>query len=84
MVFRVPTACCLPDPGPDHDRVLLYDEPEQYPDRAEGRHGQPREVYHGNEQRPEGAGYAGGIMSAAMDGMKVAEKIIEKYKVNYE
>ncbi|MGI6020139.1 MAG: NAD(P)/FAD-dependent oxidoreductase [Lachnospiraceae bacterium] len=25
----------------------------------------------------EGAGYAGGIMSAAMDGMKVAEKIIE-------
>lgn len=32
----------------------------------------------------EGAGYAGGIMSAAMDGMKVAEKIIEKYKVNYE
>jgi len=27
----------------------------------------------------EGAGYAGGIMSAAMDGMKVAEKIISKY-----
>lgn len=27
----------------------------------------------------EGAGYAGGIMSAAMDGMKVAEKIAEKY-----
>ena len=29
----------------------------------------------------EGAGYAGGIMSAAMDGLKVAEKIIEKYRV---
>ncbi len=27
----------------------------------------------------EGAGYAGGIMSAAMDGLKVAEKIAEKY-----
>lgn len=29
----------------------------------------------------EGAGYAGGIMSAAMDGMKVAEAIIRKYSV---
>ncbi len=28
----------------------------------------------------EGAGYAGGIMSAAMDGMKVAEAIIRKYE----
>ncbi len=28
----------------------------------------------------EGAGYAGGITSAAMDGMKVAEKIISKYR----
>ena len=28
----------------------------------------------------EGAGYAGGIMSAAMDGLKVAERIIESYK----
>lgn len=28
----------------------------------------------------EGAGYAGGIMSAAMDGLKVAEAIITKYK----
>lgn len=27
----------------------------------------------------EGAGYAGGIMSAAMDGLKVAEKILQKY-----
>lgn len=27
----------------------------------------------------EGAGYAGGIMSAAMDGLKVAEKVAEKY-----
>jgi hypothetical protein len=27
----------------------------------------------------EGAGYAGGIMSAAVDGIKVAEKIIENY-----
>ena len=27
----------------------------------------------------EGAGYAGGIMSAAVDGIKVAEAIIEKW-----
>ena len=27
----------------------------------------------------EGAGYAGGITSAAMDGMKVAEAVIRKY-----
>lgn len=30
----------------------------------------------------EGAGYAGGIMSAAMDGLKIAEKIIQKYNKN--
>jgi len=30
----------------------------------------------------EGAGYAGGIMSAAVDGIKVAEKIIAKYSPN--
>lgn len=28
----------------------------------------------------EGAGYAGGITSAAIDGIKVAEAIIKKYK----
>ena len=28
----------------------------------------------------EGAGYAGGITSAAMDGIKVAEKIVQKYQ----
>lgn len=27
----------------------------------------------------EGAGYAGGITSAAMDGLKVAEAILKKY-----
>ena len=27
----------------------------------------------------EGAGYAGGIMSAAMNGIRVADKIIDKY-----
>ena len=29
----------------------------------------------------EGAGYAGGIMSAAMDGMKTAEAILKKYEM---
>lgn len=28
----------------------------------------------------EGAGYAGGIMSSAVDGMKTAEQIISKYQ----
>lgn len=32
----------------------------------------------------EGAGYAGGIVSAAVDGITVAERIIEKYKFNEE
>ncbi len=32
----------------------------------------------------EGAGYAGGIMSAAMDGLKVAEAIGAKYKPDFE
>jgi uncharacterized FAD-dependent dehydrogenase len=30
----------------------------------------------------EGAGYAGGILSAAADGMRIAEKICEKYEKN--
>ena len=30
----------------------------------------------------EGAGYAGGIMSAAVDGLKVAESIIKLYNYN--
>ena len=29
----------------------------------------------------EGAGYAGGITTAAIDGIKVAEEIIKKYKI---
>ena len=28
----------------------------------------------------EGAGYAGGIVSAAVDGIKVAEEIVKKYQ----
>jgi hypothetical protein len=30
----------------------------------------------------EGAGYAGGIMSAALDGVRVADKIAEQYESN--
>ena len=30
----------------------------------------------------EGAGYAGGITSAAMDGLKVAEAIAQKYSIS--
>lgn len=32
----------------------------------------------------EGAGYAGGITSAAMDGLKIAEEIIQKYKPEWK
>lgn len=32
----------------------------------------------------EGAGYAGGIMSAAVDGLKVAEAIIKQYQPNHD
>jgi uncharacterized FAD-dependent dehydrogenase len=28
----------------------------------------------------EGAGYAGGIMSAAVDGIRIAEEIVKKYR----
>ena len=31
----------------------------------------------------EGAGYAGGIMSAAMDGMRTAEAIARRYKADH-
>lgn len=37
-------------------------------------------VYPGLFPCGEGAGYAGGIMSAAVDGLRVAEVIIDKYK----
>lgn len=37
-------------------------------------------TYGGFYPAGEGTGYAGGIMSAACDGIKVAEKIIERYK----
>lgn len=30
----------------------------------------------------EGAGYAGGITSAAMDGLRMAEKIVQRYAPN--
>ena len=37
---------------------------------------------HGIYPGGEGAGYAGGIMSAAVDGIKIAEKIIEKFNAD--
>ena len=43
--------------------------------RNEDRHSEINNLY----PCGEGAGYAGGIMSAAMDGMKVAEAIIERF-----
>jgi uncharacterized FAD-dependent dehydrogenase len=46
-------------------------------DKDSFEHVQPKRLY----PCAEGAGYAGGIMSAAIDGEKCAEKLIEKYGV---
>lgn len=43
----------------------------------EGKHNFGAKPLHGFYPAGEGAGYAGGIMSAAVDGIKVAEKIIQ-------
>lgn len=47
-------------------------------ENLEGKHNFGAKPLHGFYPCGEGAGYAGGIMSAAVDGIKVAEKIIEK------
>ena len=49
-------------------RLELRDESLQAPDHA------------GLYPCGEGAGYAGGIMSAAIDGLRVAEAIMAEYK----
>ena len=47
--------------------------------RGSGMESEVQGIYPGGE----GAGYAGGIVSAAVDGMKIAETIIRKYKAEY-
>lgn len=44
------------------------------------RNGDLESAIHGIYPAGEGAGYAGGIMSAAVDGIKVAEQIIGRYR----
>ena len=49
-------------------------------ENMEGKHNFGVKTLHGFYPCGEGAGYAGGIMSAAVDGIKVAEKIINANK----
>ncbi|MGN0709165.1 MAG: NAD(P)/FAD-dependent oxidoreductase [Anaerovoracaceae bacterium] len=67
--------------GFDNDDAVLY--------AVETRSSSPVRVLRGDDMMSavkgvypggEGAGYAGGIMSSACDGLKIAEKIIEKYR----
>ncbi len=67
-------------PGFAHEDTIIsgVESRTSSPVRIE-RSGELESNVHGIYPCGEGAGYAGGIMSAAMDGMKVAERIIQKY-----
>ena len=69
-------------------KVLIVDDDEVIVCGIEGRTSSPvRMVRDENGESAikgiypcgEGAGYAGGIISAAIDGMKAAEQIIKRY-----
>ncbi|MCH4192567.1 MAG: NAD(P)-binding protein [Butyrivibrio sp.] len=67
-----------------------FDAPDTLMDGIESRTSSPVRITRGDDFESvntsglypcgEGAGYAGGIMSAAMDGIRVAEIIAEKYR----
>jgi uncharacterized FAD-dependent dehydrogenase len=66
-----------------------FDSPEAVMTAVESRSSSPVRIIRNENYQSEvkglypageGAGYAGGITSAAVDGIKVAERIIEKYK----
>jgi uncharacterized FAD-dependent dehydrogenase len=70
-------------------KIRGYDRPDAVFSGVESRTSSPVRILRDEEMVSaieglmpvgEGAGYAGGIMSAAMDGMKAAEKISQKYK----
>jgi len=70
-------------------KIRGYDRPDAVFSGVESRTSSPVRILRNEEMVSaieglmpvgEGAGYAGGIMSAAMDGMKAAEKISQKYK----
>lgn len=69
--------------------ITGFDDPDTILAGVESRTSSPVRILRGeNLESPleglypcgEGAGYAGGITSAAIDGIKVAEKIAEKYR----
>ena len=69
-------------------KIKGFDSPEAILTGIESRSSSPVRINRGEDLQSlsvqglfpcgEGAGYAGGIVSAAVDGMKCAEKIIEK------
>ena len=68
-----------------------FDDPDAVLTAPETRSSSPVRILRGDDRESElrgiypcgeGAGYAGGITSAAVDGMKCAEAIIEKYQEN--
>ncbi|HPJ22330.1 MAG TPA: hypothetical protein PLH18_08275, partial [Clostridia bacterium] len=70
-------------------RLPFFNDPDAVLTGTETRTSSPvRIIRDENMQSPgitglypagEGAGYAGGIMSAAVDGIKVAEEIVKRY-----
>ena len=71
-----------------------FDDPEAILTGVESRSSSPVRINRGEDLQSitlaglypcgEGAGYAGGITSAAIDGIKVAEAIIKKYRPDFK
>lgn len=71
-----------------------FDSPEAVLTGIESRSSSPVRINRGEDLQSvslrglfpcgEGAGYAGGIVSAAVDGMKCAEAVLKNLEVNYE
>lgn len=86
------TAFCEGMHGFGH-KIKDFDRPDAILSGVESRTSSPVRIIR-NEQGEsnikglypcgEGAGYAGGITSAAMDGLKIAEEIIQKYKPEWK
>ena len=69
-------------------KIRGFDRPDAIITAVEARSSSPVRILRDEEHvssvrglypAGEGAGYAGGIMSAAMDGMRCAEEIIRRY-----
>lgn len=80
---------------PEMGRKLRgFDSPEAILTGIESRSSSPVRINRGEDFQSvslrglfpcgEGAGYAGGIVSAAVDGMKCAEAVLKNLEVNYE